>query len=130
MSTPSKPSTPQDLGRNGEDQAVASLKARGYDILERNWRCEIGEADIVAAHDGDLVIVEVKTRRGKDAASRALESLTAKKQATLLALAQAYQSILDDDDASAYEGLRVDVVTIAVTPRGTFVEVYPNAVGW
>jgi putative endonuclease len=122
-------SSPQELGRNGEDQAVADLQARGYEILARNWRCEIGEADIIAAHEGDLVIVEVKTRRGKNASSRALESLTPQKQAKLLALAQAYQSLLGDD-ASAYDGLRVDVVTIAVTNRGTFVEVYPNAVGW
>jgi putative endonuclease len=122
-------SSSHELGRNGEDQAAASLRVRGYEILARNWRCEVGEADIIAAHEGELVIVEVKTRRGKDAASRALESLTPAKQTKLLALAQAYQSSLDDD-APTYEGLRVDVVTIAVTKRGTFVEVYPNAVGW
>jgi putative endonuclease len=36
---------------------------QGYDILDRNWRCAVGELDIVAAHGGDLVVVEVKTRR-------------------------------------------------------------------
>ena len=122
-------STPQELGQNGEDQAVAFLRARGYEILARNWRCELGEADIIAAHEGELVIVEVKTRRGKHASARALESLTPEKQAKLLALAEAYQSSLDEA-AAEFAGLRVDVVTIAVTPRGTLVEVYPNAVGW
>ena len=122
-------STPQELGQNGEDQAVSSLRARGYEILARNWRCELGEADIIATHEGELVIVEVKTRRGKHAAARALESLTPEKQAKLLALAQAYHSSLDEA-AADFVGLRVDVVTIAVTHRGTSVEVYPNAVGW
>ena len=50
-------------GRQGEDRAARHLSAQGYDILDRNWRCAAGELDIVAAHGGDLVVVEVKTRR-------------------------------------------------------------------
>ncbi|WP_298036633.1 YraN family protein [uncultured Microbacterium sp.] len=51
-----------DLGRAGEDRAVDHLTARGYRILDRNWRCRQGEIDIVAESDGVLCIVEVKTR--------------------------------------------------------------------
>lgn len=53
-----------DLGRAGEDRAAAFLAARGYTILDRNWRCGQGEIDIVAATGRMLCIVEVKTRSG------------------------------------------------------------------
>ena len=50
------------LGRRGEDAAAQYLVKRGYEILERNWTCFAGEADIIA-RDGDvLVFIEVKTR--------------------------------------------------------------------
>lgn len=52
----------KDLGRRGEAAAVRYLERFGYEILDRNWVCPAGEADIVA-FDGDaLVFVEVKTR--------------------------------------------------------------------
>lgn len=52
----------KDLGRRGERAAARFLEARGFKILERNWACDAGEADIIANHEGDLVFVEVKTR--------------------------------------------------------------------
>ena len=52
-----------DFGRAGEQRAADHLTARGYLILERNWRCSQGEIDIVAARPGRLSVVEVKTRR-------------------------------------------------------------------
>ncbi|MER7796097.1 YraN family protein [Microbacterium sp. NPDC096154] len=53
-----------ELGRAGEDRAAAYLTERGYDVLDRNWRCGEGEIDIVAARGARLVAVEVKTRSG------------------------------------------------------------------
>ena len=52
----------RDLGRRGEDAAARFLYQHGYDILERNWTCEAGEADIIARDEESLVFVEVKTR--------------------------------------------------------------------
>ena len=52
----------QVLGRKGEDHAVAYLEEAGLTILDRNWRCPVGELDIVAAEGHHLVVVEVKTR--------------------------------------------------------------------
>ena len=52
-----------ELGRRGEEAAARFLERRGYDIVERNWECAAGEADIVARDgDGSIVFVEVKTR--------------------------------------------------------------------
>ncbi|WP_261164159.1 YraN family protein [Microbacterium sp. Marseille-Q6965] len=53
-----------ELGRAGEDRAADHLRSRGYEILDRNWRCDQGELDIVALGDDGVVAVEVKTRSG------------------------------------------------------------------
>lgn len=58
--------TPQGVGRLGEELAVRYLKARGYEVLERNYRCPFGEADVVCRDEDDTILVEVKTRRGED----------------------------------------------------------------
>lgn len=52
------------LGRQGECLAASFLRKAGYTILKTNFRCHVGELDIVAKHDGYLVFVEVKTRSG------------------------------------------------------------------
>ena len=53
-----------ELGREGERAAEAFLRARGYTIVERNFRCPLGEVDLVALHRRTVVFIEVKTRRG------------------------------------------------------------------
>ncbi|HUR76772.1 MAG TPA: YraN family protein [Acidimicrobiales bacterium] len=50
------------LGRHGERLAEGWYRNNGYEIVARNWRCEIGEVDLIATRDGVLVIAEVKTR--------------------------------------------------------------------
>ena len=54
-----------DLGKEGEDEAVRYLTEKGYCILHRNWRRGRNELDIIATKDGQLVFVEVKTRRNE-----------------------------------------------------------------
>lgn len=53
----------KELGRKGEEAAARFLYKRGYEILERNWTCFAGEADIIARDGECIVFVEVKTRR-------------------------------------------------------------------
>ena len=50
------------LGYYGEELAAGMLYAQGYDILERNYRCRFGEADIICRNNEELFVVEVKTR--------------------------------------------------------------------
>lgn len=52
------------LGARGEEAAERFLRRHGYEILERNWVCFAGEADIIAVDERALVFAEVKTRRG------------------------------------------------------------------
>ena len=54
------------LGDRGENRAARYLRERGYKILIRNFRCPLGEIDIVARDGRTLVFVEVKTRTADD----------------------------------------------------------------
>jgi putative endonuclease len=51
------------LGKRGEMAAADHLRKNGYKILEQNYRCEIGEIDIIAKKEGRLLFIEVKTRK-------------------------------------------------------------------
>ncbi|HET7761144.1 MAG TPA: YraN family protein [Phycicoccus sp.] len=77
------------LGRYGEDLAARYLRDRGMEVVERNWRCEHGEVDIVARDAGCLVICEVKTRRGTGFGDP-VEAVTVAKALRLRRLAAAY----------------------------------------
>lgn len=53
-----------ELGRKGEQAACRFLERKGYEILERNWNCPFGEADIICSDGDSIHFVEVKTRSG------------------------------------------------------------------
>jgi len=113
------------LGQQGESLAAHWLEKRGYSLLARNWRvASLGEADIVAQEGGDVVVIEVKTRRGQAALDRALTALSPRKKATLLALAYAAHAQFGVEEA----GLRVDVVAVTFQEGGFQVELVQNAI--
>ena len=51
-----------ELGKLGEEMAVAFLQKDGYEILNTNWTFQKAEIDIIAKKENTLAIVEVKTR--------------------------------------------------------------------
>jgi putative endonuclease len=53
----------REVGVAGEDLAAAWYEARGYQVLDRNWRCRTGELDLVLRHGRTVVFCEVKHRR-------------------------------------------------------------------
>ncbi|GIQ68663.1 UPF0102 protein [Xylanibacillus composti] len=77
------------LGDAGERSAAAFLAARGYRLLEQNWRCRSGELDIIAEKGARLIFVEVRTRQS-DRKGTAAESVDVRKQWKLRQLAQIY----------------------------------------
>ena len=85
-----KTQSKQQLGVRGEDLACAELERQGMQVLERNWRCRLGEIDIVAAEVGEagltLVFCEVKCRSGLGF-GHPLEAITFSKMRTLRQLA-------------------------------------------
>jgi putative endonuclease len=76
-------------GRAGEDAALALYEERGYLLIARNWRCRIGELDLVVSKGQTLVFCEVKARRGGGFGG-GYEAVTGRKQAKLRSLAEAF----------------------------------------
>jgi putative endonuclease len=103
------------LGASGERVASGWLEARGYRILARNWRCPYGELDLVAEHDGELVFVEVKTRRGLGHGAPE-EAVTPAKRRRLIAAAQSYLVATAQED----HPYCIDVVAVDLGPAGAF----------
>lgn len=66
MATTHRPLPKDELGRRGERIAADFLEDAGHRILDRNWRCSVGELDLVTDHAGWIVAVEVKTRSSLD----------------------------------------------------------------
>ena len=54
--------TAKELGKAGEYRAMEYLDKRGYEILEKNFKCRYGEVDLIAATGGTICFIEVKTR--------------------------------------------------------------------
>ncbi|MGE4157563.1 MAG: YraN family protein [Planctomycetota bacterium] len=77
------------LGDHGENLAAEHLQQSGVEILERNWRCSLGEIDLVGRHGDCLVFVEVKTRRHMEA-GHPLEAITARKMRQVIRCAKAW----------------------------------------
>lgn len=124
-STASNPSTPpaltlspaalhrRRLGAHGENIAARHLSRQGMVLLDRNWRCDAGEIDLVLRDGPILVICEVKTRTS-DAYGSPLEAVDERKADRLRRLGakwlQAHQVRPDD--------VRIDLVGVLLPPRG------------
>jgi len=104
------------VGAYGERLAARYLTEAGMAILDRNWRCDQGEIDIVAMDDTCLVIVEVKTRRSLMFGSP-VEAVTAVKAARLRRLAGCWMTDHRYLVASVAD-VRIDVIGILRPTRG------------
>ena len=108
------PSTRRDLGNFGESAARSHLVRAGYTILVSNWRCRIGEIDLVA-HQGDqIVFVEVRTRRAGGPVPPE-ESLSPAKLRRLRDLADAY---MVEAKLHAHTPCRIDLIAIDIDRAG------------
>ena len=105
------------LGASGEQLAAAWYEARGYEVVDRNWRCREGELDLVVRRRGELVFCEVKTRSSA-AFGVPAEAVTRTKQQRLRVLAARYlaQTARRGQvrfDVAAVLGGRVEVIEAA-----------------
>lgn len=104
-----------DLGRRGEQLAVEHLTAIGWSILDRNWRCSLGELDIVADDGGTIVVVEVKTR-SSIAYGHPLDAVTPRKLARVRRLAAAWCAA---SPTGGLGRLRIDVIGVVLSAEST-----------
>lgn len=110
------------LGRNGEDLAAEMYESLGYRVLERNFRVDQGEVDIVVERDGVVVFCEVKTRRS-DLWGSPAEAVAWQKQQRLRRLAARW---MRERKPGAVE-IRFDVVSIVMRDDSTELTHLPNA---
>lgn len=103
------------LGKDGEAFALEFLTSKGYEIIERNYRCKMGEIDLVARDRGVVCFIEVKSRQedGWDA----FEAVDQRKQRRIRQVA--LQFLLErfhTEDVAA----RFDVLGVRLTHEGAF----------
>jgi putative endonuclease len=130
------------VGRYGERVALQHVRARGWEVLDTNWRGKDGELDIVAL-DGDvLVVIEVKTRSGHGFGHPA-EAVTPRKLARIKRLTGQWLTVFRERLAAArlqeeapeeagqgsavpvlpdvrtrFGAVRIDVVAVTLQPQG------------
>ena len=109
-------------GRAGEEAALGVYRRRGYRLIARNWRCRVGELDLILARGDLLVFCEVKTRRGA-AFGGGYEAVTARKRAKLRAVAEAFLVA----SGARPSATRFDVASVSLDPRGAEVELFQDA---
>jgi putative endonuclease len=110
------------VGRLGEDLALKELKKLGYRCIARNYRCPLGEIDLIARDGETLVFVEIKTRRDKSL-GYAKEAVDKRKKRQLSKVALAYMKAEDCCDVKS----RFDVVAINFEGDRKQIEVIKNA---
>jgi putative endonuclease len=110
------------LGEEGERAAEKHLRRYRYTILERNYRCPLGEIDLIALDGETVVFVEVKTRRGAGHGSP-LEAVDARKQRQIARVAQSFLLRHRLQDRAA----RFDVVGVWRDGAGIVCELVRNA---
>jgi putative endonuclease len=106
----------------GERAAWEAYRRRGYHLVARNWRCPLGELDLVLERGGVVVFCEVKSR-SSSLHGDPYEAVTQEKRRKIRALAQAYLGARASGDR-----YRFDVASVRISRGGTAqVRVYEDA---
>ena len=112
------------FGLSGEECAADWLAKEGYVILERRFRCPMGEIDIIARQGRIIVFVEVKARHSAGYGSPA-EAVTWGKQRKLLRTAQLWLLQKGSTEAAC----RMDVIEVLQQEEAPVIHHIPNAFG-
>jgi putative endonuclease len=119
------------MGIQGEEMAVAFLEAKGFTVMDRNYRFGREEVDLVCFQPyarwedgGEIVFVEVKARRGH-AFGRPEDAVTPAKQRAIMRVAEAWLHEKKMENAL----VRFDVVAITLGPGAPEIEHFENAFG-
>ena len=111
-----------ELGKRGEDLALKRIKRLGYKFVSRNFRCPLGEIDLIARDGDTLVFLEIKTRKGRSL-GYAKEAVGPRKRRQLSKVALAYMKANNCCDVKS----RFDVVAVNLRGSREEIEVVRNA---
>lgn len=107
----------RQVGQAGEKAARSYLESQGYEIIDTNYRCPLGEIDIIAREGDTLVLIEVRTRTGLSF-GRPEESITAEKGRRLRRLALYYLKSFRGKDLPC----RIDLVAVMLNRQSHAME--------
>lgn len=110
-----------DLGTEGEKQAVAYLKQKGYEILKTNYRYIKNEVDIIAQYDNQLIAVEVKTRSSREFG----DPQDFVKPSQIKTIVTAVNAFMEQRDIDLE--VRFDIVAVLKTPSNFEIEHFEDA---
>lgn len=105
----SAPPTTIEVGARAEDVAADFLLDRGYEIVERNYTCELGELDIIAIDGETFVFVEVRSR-GSTEFGDAIETVNRRKQRKVTRVAEVF--LQHKQQYASFPEYRFDVIAI------------------
>ena len=103
----------KDTGNIGEDIVAKYLEEKGYEIIERNFRCKLGEIDIIAQDKEEIVFIEVKTRKILSYGNPA-DSVNEPKQKHIYKAAEYFLLINNKLD----DFTRIDVIEVYLNDTG------------
>jgi putative endonuclease len=116
------------IGQNAEDLALQFLQSKGMQLIERNYRCKMGEIDLIMRHDAGLVFAEVRYRKHSKFGSGA-ETVDQRKQQKILNSAEHF---LQSHSKYAALPCRIDVVSISAAQKSADqqpdIDWIPNAI--
>src|SRR5689334_9820043 len=110
-----------ETGAAAEEQALRFLLGHGLTLKERNYRCRLGEIDLVLMQGQTLVFVEVRMRRNR-AFGGAAESITPKKRARLVAAARHYLAGRQPLPPCRFDAVLIEADTAPVWIKDAFGE--------
>lgn len=111
------------IGKYGEDLAVKYLLKNNYIIIDRNYRCNFGEIDIIAHNKKELVFIEVKTRTSNKFGT-GVEAINKAKQKHIYKTAQYYLYGNRENNVK----IRIDAIEINIFNTGVFINHYLNII--
>jgi putative endonuclease len=118
-----KMNSARDLGIMGEEAALSFLSQLGYRLLEKNYRCRLGEIDLIMQDGKALVFIEVKARRSTFYGVPQ-EAVGIVKQAKIRRVAEQYIQYKGEEDCQP----RFDVVAVRYQKSGNCtIEHFKNA---
>jgi putative endonuclease len=111
------------IGSEGEEKAILFLKKQGFKILEKNYRCKIGEIDIIATKNDLISFVEVKTRRSEEF-GHPEESVNRRKRKKIINTAKYYLMV---NNLYYKKDVRFDILSIIRKKSEFEIDFFENA---
>jgi len=122
------------IGKIGEDIAVKYLLSKGFNIIERNYLCRVGEIDIISHEKNSLIFIEVKSKKVKsfsevkDLYYKPEDNMSYKKKLRMKRAIRHYLSFNKIDEYKINIEIIVIVVFMEIVSKKAKIKMYRNVI--